>query len=178
MDEWIDIVDSNNRICGKTLKNKAHRLGLAHRSVHLWLHNNNFSKFIIQKRSSNKDSYPGLWDVSVAGHISSGEKPTEAVLREAAEEIGVKLKEEDLEFIGINHKQKIHGPKFIDHEFQYIYRCAFDKPLKNLKLQTSEVAQVAWIPLSTLAKNLKDKPQKFVQRSSDYIALIKLKLHS
>ncbi|MDA8596584.1 NUDIX domain-containing protein [Flavobacteriaceae bacterium] len=178
MDEWIDLVDSKNQICGKALKSEAHRRGLAHRSIHLWLCNENFTEFIIQKRSINKDSYPGLWDVSVAGHISIGETPEQTAIRETQEELGIQLKEQNLQFTGINHKQKIHGPNFIDHEFQYIFLCVFNLDLEDLILQSSEVSQVQWISTSKLFKSLQDNPESFVERSSDYISLIKSKLRS
>ncbi|MGB0777829.1 MAG: NUDIX hydrolase [Flavobacteriaceae bacterium] len=178
MDEWIDLVDSKNQICGKALKSEAHRRGLAHRSIHLWLCNENFTELIIQKRSINKDSYPGLWDVSVAGHISTGENPSQAAFREAQEELGIQMKEQDLKFLGINHKQKIHGPNFIDHEFQYIFLCSFKKDLEDLILQSSEVSQVQWISTAKLFESLKENPESFVQRSSDYISLIKQELRS
>jgi 8-oxo-dGTP pyrophosphatase MutT (NUDIX family) len=40
---------------------------------------------------AHEGNWPNLWDVSVAGHISAGEGPVEAALREAQEELGVTL---------------------------------------------------------------------------------------
>ena len=45
----------------------------------------------LQKRSKNKDIQPGKWDTSVGGHVDYGESIETALLREAYEELGIKL---------------------------------------------------------------------------------------
>ena len=39
-----------------------------------------------------------MWDFTAAGHIDPGETPVSAALREAQEEINIKLSESDLHF--------------------------------------------------------------------------------
>jgi isopentenyldiphosphate isomerase len=39
-----------------------------HRAVHVWLYAMNTKRLLIQKRTAFKDSWPGLWDISSAGH--------------------------------------------------------------------------------------------------------------
>ena len=44
---------------------------------------------LLQKRSENKDSFPGSYDISSAGHIPSGVDFLESALRELEEELGI-----------------------------------------------------------------------------------------
>ena len=46
---------------------------------------------MIQKRSLNKDRWPGLWDISICGGVISGETTRDAAVREAREELGIEL---------------------------------------------------------------------------------------
>ena len=56
--------------------------------VHLHLFNTRGESFL-QKRAKTKDIQPGKWDTSVGGHISPGETPDMALIREAGEELGL-----------------------------------------------------------------------------------------
>src|SRR5581483_4419071 len=39
-----------------------------------------------------------------AGHLEEGELPSECILREAQEEVGIKIKSEDLEFVCVHYR--------------------------------------------------------------------------
>ena len=92
MDEILDILDANGKPTGKTaLKSEAHKSGLYHNTIHLWLYTDN-EKILLQQRSHKKLIYPLLWDVSIAGHIDTGETFTQAAVRETEEEISLKLR--------------------------------------------------------------------------------------
>jgi isopentenyl-diphosphate delta-isomerase len=89
--EYVDVLDSSGRPVGKMKpKSEVHRDGDWHGAAHLWILNRE-GQILIQRRSPTKENWPNLWDVSVAGHISAGEGPVEAALREAQEELGVTL---------------------------------------------------------------------------------------
>ena len=73
MDELIDILDANGNLTNRTaMKSKAHKNGWYHQTVHVWFYTLD-GKILLQQRSKNKDVFPLLWDVSVAGHIGAGE---------------------------------------------------------------------------------------------------------
>jgi adenine/guanine phosphoribosyltransferase-like PRPP-binding protein/8-oxo-dGTP pyrophosphatase MutT (NUDIX family) len=81
-------------------KHKAHALGLPHPVVHVLIFKRNgFGERVVlaQRRDEEKELMPGLWDISVGGHVSAGENPYEAGLRECREEVGL-LPEHILEF--------------------------------------------------------------------------------
>lgn len=89
-EEWFPVVDENGNTIGKALRSVCHdgKSMLLHPVVHLHLFNNN-GELYLQKRASTKDIQPGKWDTSVGGHVSPGETPYKAVMREANEELGL-----------------------------------------------------------------------------------------
>lgn len=56
-------------------------------------------EILLQQRSFHKDSYPGMWDSSCAGHISFGDNSLETCVKELEEELGIKSEEKDFQFI-------------------------------------------------------------------------------
>jgi isopentenyldiphosphate isomerase len=90
-EEWFPIVDEEGNTIGKALRSVCHdgKSMLLHPVVHLHLFNTKGELFL-QKRSGNKDIQSGKWDTSVGGHISPGETPGEALMREAFEELNLK----------------------------------------------------------------------------------------
>ena len=87
-----------------------HRDGDLHRTVHMWVvrkREDGGIDVLLQKRSKDKDSYPGCYDISSAGHVQAGDEFENAALRELEEELGIKALREDLRFIGIS----VLGPK-------------------------------------------------------------------
>ena len=89
MEEKVDIYTPSGIPSGTTAtKRQAHEKGLWHTSAHIWIYNSE-GDIMLQKRSASKDTFPGLWDISVAGHISAGETPLQGALREINEEIGL-----------------------------------------------------------------------------------------
>lgn len=168
MDELIDILNDNGEISGITcLKSEAHKKGLFHASVHIWIIDNN-KNVLIQKRARNKNVFPNLWDVSVAGHISAGEKPEISAIREIEEEVGILISKNQLQYIGTSTKKVIHSINLIDFELHHIYVCSINFNIDTLKIQKEEVAEIKLIPLNKLIIELKTKNNNFVPHGNDY----------
>ena len=88
-DELLEIVDEQNRVVGTATRGEAHKRGLMHRSVHIFLHNTDGMIFV-QKRSHQKDRFPLHYDSSAAGHLDPGENYQQCAARELEEELGIK----------------------------------------------------------------------------------------
>lgn len=170
MDEYIDILNKKGEPNGETcLKSEAHKKGIYHASAHIWIFDND-KNVLIQKRAANKDTFPNLWDISVAGHISAGEAPLTSALREVEEEIGMIISKEQLHFIGTSKKSVQHHANLIDNELHYIYVCEIAFNINSLKIQKEEVSALQSIHLNDLIEKVKTKD--FVPRSDNYYPFI------
>ncbi|MBL7473071.1 NUDIX hydrolase [Robertkochia sediminum] len=159
MDEWVDIWTSEGSPTGeKVLKSEAHRKGLFHPTVHLWIGNSK-QELLLQQRALQKKTFPGKWDVSVAGHISAGDQPLATAVRECEEELGITIDTADLDLIAILRSEIKHSETLTDREFHHIYFTKLDLPLTAFTLQKEEVAQVKWFPISQF-KVMQEQPEQ------------------
>ena len=170
MDEIIEIWDESGKPTGTSAsKSEAHKHGWFHPTIHLWLYTRT-GQVLLQKRAARKDTFPGLWDVSVAGHILDGETPMQGVLRETQEEIGLLLEPKQLEFLGRFTSEQNHPGGIIDREFQYVYLAELPVPLKKLTINPEEVAALELRSTLRLAEELWGlaAPANYVPHSRAY----------
>lgn len=70
--EIFDVIDKDGNPTGETVtREQAHTEGIPHRTAHIWILRKKEGRIqvLLQKRSKNKDSFPGMFDTSSAGHI-------------------------------------------------------------------------------------------------------------
>ena len=99
------------------------------------------------KRSDQKDSYPGCYDISSAGHIPAGVDFIPSALRELREELGVEAKAEQLHFCGqrqFSFKAVFHDRDFWDNQVSNVYLLWLDREEDTFSLQKEEVSEVKW----------------------------------
>jgi isopentenyl-diphosphate Delta-isomerase len=89
MSELFDVVDEHDRVLRQERRVEVHRQRLLHRAVHVLVFNSR-SEVYLQRRSATKDTYPNRWTTSCSGHVDAGEDYDTAVVRELAEELGMK----------------------------------------------------------------------------------------
>ncbi|ASV31936.1 NUDIX hydrolase [Maribacter cobaltidurans] len=174
MDELVDILDEEGKYKGISLmKSQAHQKGLFHPTVHVWFYTPN-GQILIQQRGKDKDTYPLLWDVSVAGHVGAGENIKISAVREIEEEIGLKIKPSDLHKIGIFKSVQKHSESLIDCEFHHTFLVELRVSLENLTKQESEVEDLKLVSITQFEEELgnEEKSKKYVPHSSDYYKTI------
>jgi len=172
MQEYIDILTEEGIATGKIqLKSEAHRLGLWHASAQIWIVNSH-NQVLLQKRAANKDSYPNLWDISVAGHLSAGDTPKQAAVREIEEEIGIKVSADQLQFWKVIKKSSIPKLGFLDNEFNYLFGIKKDFELQEVRLQEEEVDEVQWVDIHVFEKQLQGNPDIYVPHGAKYYKYI------
>ena len=101
--ELLDIVDEKGNPTGETVPREvAHREGIRHRTAHVWIfrRRGGVVQILLQKRSDNKDSDPGCYDISSAGHIPAGSDYIPSAVRELKEELGVDMNGDELIYCG------------------------------------------------------------------------------
>lgn len=158
MDELIDILTPTGKPTGtKALKSEAHKNGWFHATVHIWLFTAD-EKILLQKRALTKKVFPGIWDISVAGHVGAGEEIIEGSKREIFEEIGLKLDEKDLVKIGTRIHQVTHKNGIQDNEHHHVFIAELKLPVSALTMQKEEVAGLELWDLKVLkeTKNLEN----------------------
>ncbi|WP_234418256.1 NUDIX hydrolase [Aquimarina aquimarini] len=173
-DEFIDILYKTGEPTGDIkLKSEAHQLGLYHASVHIWFFTDK-GEVLLQKRASNKDTYPDLWDISVAGHISAGETAQNSAIREIKEEIGIYVSTNDLKYIHTYLSEKKPKAGFYDNEFNHIYLSKLRVPITSLTLQKEEVSDITLIPIEELILALQNPnySKTYVPHAKDYYNLV------
>ena len=174
MDEYIELLNLDGTPNGtRCLKSVAHQKGYYHASVHIWIYTPN-GEVLIQKRNPNKETFPSLWDVSVAGHIAFGEAPTLTAKREVLEEIGLNIQEKELIEIGNSTHKNTHGALLIDWELHHLFLYELTESSATFNLQKEEVAAVAWISLKKFEADLKHPKlsKRFVPHGNVYYAQI------
>jgi isopentenyldiphosphate isomerase/intracellular septation protein A len=87
--EMLPLIDEAGKVLGVVSRSECHKgPGKLHPVVHLQIVDGRGSMYL-QKRASDKDIQPGMWDSAVGGHVSAGEDLDSALARELREELGV-----------------------------------------------------------------------------------------
>ena len=134
MGETFDVVDRTDTVIGQASREEVHREGLLHRSAHLLVFDGS-GRVLLQKRSMSKDRFPGRWDSSVSGHVDSGEGYDQCIVREAMEEIGIRLEATPESLF------KIDACEETDQEFTWVYRTYSGGPFTP---DEEEVSEIGW----------------------------------
>ena len=170
MDELIDILDDEGNLTGRNcLKSIAHQKGFNHATVHIWFFTVQ-GNILLQQRGATKKIYPLLWDVSVAGHVNSGENLYDAAIREVKEEIGLNIKKEALIKIGVMKSFKSYDYGVIDNEFHTVFISKLNEDINNLSAQKEEVEALKIVSSSTFKELLENSEYNahFVSSNKTY----------
>lgn len=169
-DEYIDILNADGSPTGtRGLKSEIHNKGFYHNTAHVWYYNSE-ALILLAQRAASKIICPRLWDISVAGHVDSGETITQAVVRETQEEIGIKVPEERLEKIGVYDCFQSYPNGIIDNEFHHTFIAQIDSVLADFNLDKEEVAQVKFVSIPEFKMLLKNSNQNghFIASNAAY----------
>ena len=177
MDELIDILNPEGKSTGKTaLKSEAHKNGWFHATAHIWFFTSD-EKILLQKRALTKKVFPGIWDISVAGHIGAGEEILEGAKREVFEEIGLILEDKDFIKIGTRIHQVNHENGIQDNEHHHVFIAELKTPISELTMQPEEVAGLELWDLKVL-KETKNLENVLLPRFHEYYVTVYNKIIS
>lgn len=91
LDEILDLVDDNDNVIGKRSRNEIYKEGLRNfRVINAFLVNAQ-GQLWIPRRAADKRIFPLCLDMSVGGHVESGETYEQALTRETMEELNIDL---------------------------------------------------------------------------------------
>lgn len=161
MEEMFEIMEPDGSFTGKLKPRKqVHRDGDLHGASHIWVYRlvDGKVEVLLQKRSDDKDSFPGCYDVSSAGHLDPGENFLEGALRELKEELGIAAVKGDLQYIytkEIDLTDIFYGEEFHNHELIAIYMLELAPQDREIHFQESEISDVMWMEADTLLRMAK-----------------------
>jgi isopentenyl-diphosphate delta-isomerase len=172
--EYVDLLDSSGRPTGtRKPKREVHRDGDWHGAAHVWIINTG-GQILIQRRAPTKENWPNLWDVSVAGHLSSGEGAVEAAIREAEEELSLTLVPGECRYLfTVAEQMVLNNGSYIDNEYHHVFLVEKEVDLGDLKFSDGEVAEVRFVAVRELQTNLATDPGRFVPHQEEYRKLFK-----
>lgn len=147
--EILDIVDEQGVPTGKTIEREiAHEKGILHRTSHVWiLRKHHCLQILLQRRSSDKDSFPNCFDISSAGHIPAGVDFRSSAVRELKEELGIAINKDELIDCGnrrFQFEDIFHGKVFKDNQVSKIFILWKDISESQCVFEDHEVSEVKW----------------------------------
>ena len=148
MKEIIDELNEKGEVIGTIDKDIAHREGRLHRSIHLWIINDE-GEILLQRRCADKKLYPNTWDVSVGGHVGTKENSVDAVFREAKEELGVDLDIENVEYFG-TVPERLKYDDIDSNELVDVFIARQNIKREDIVLQKEEVSDVCFVSIEEL----------------------------
>ncbi len=138
--ELLDLYDENGKPINKTIE-RDKKIEEGYIMLSIIFIKNKEQKYLIQKTSEEK----GSKYTSTGGHIQSGENGIQTIIRETKEELGLKIKEDEIETIGlVKHPER---PCLFN-----LYILNKDININNLILQKEEVEEVKWMSEEEIIK--------------------------
>ena len=99
--EHLDVYDFDGNKKGFSVERGHHAEGDWLLCIHAYVFTPD-GKFLIQRRSLEKEYFPGIWDVT-CGAALSGESSLSAAIRETKEELGLDVSEFEKFYVGKSH---------------------------------------------------------------------------
>ena len=167
MGENCILVDENDQIIGKDSKVNCHiGDGKLHRAFSVLLFNNS-NKLLIQKRASEKITFPSIWANSCCSHplhidseVNGIDGAKIAAKRKMEQELGIEsdlIKLEQLNYMTKMIYKARADEKWVEHEVDYIFavKCDF-----NINPNKIEIEETKYVNLEELENLFNDKKAK------------------
>ena len=166
--ELFDVIDEDGNKTGQVKeRGVAHRDGTLHSTVHIWIVRPNRESgydILLQKRSECKDSNPGAYDISSAGHVSAGDELMESALREMEEELIVNLRKSDF-LVAMQRKgdepDKVNIP-YLKNKEGKILQPVFSDVMEFEKFARGKKLRIAKVPFAKLPNILIEQAESLV----------------
>lgn len=146
--EQLKIFDEDRNQIGVATREEVHRMGYWHEAFHCWFvsKEKNRDYLYLQLRSQSKKDYPGLLDITAAGHLLAYETVLDGV-REIKEEIGINVLYKDLVPLGVID-YCVTKKNFIDKELANVFLYKSNYKFDDFTLQEEEVSGIVKVELN------------------------------
>jgi 8-oxo-dGTP pyrophosphatase MutT (NUDIX family) len=146
-EEVVVIVDRHNHVVGAAPRREMRARRLPHRSTYILVFNA-AGELYVQKRTMNKDVFPGYYDVAAGGVVLAGETYEQGAARELAEEMGIRGVPLTplFDFYFENERTCLWGRAF---------SCVYEGVVV---LQPEEVESGAFVPIDEILRRAQTEP--------------------
>lgn len=168
-EEYFDIYDREMQWQGTAARSEVHAKGLWHQTFHCWIVQikDGVPHLLFQRRHASKDTYPGLLDISCAGHLEAGESVQDGV-RELQEELGLYTSFDQLSLCGMYAEDNELPNGGRDREFCHVFWMECDQELTDYRVQEDEVVGLYWIKLSDVGALINKEVGEVLASGVDY----------
>ena len=149
MSEILEILDNEGSFMGHASRDEAHRLGLWHAIFHAWIIFEDVEpRLLLQRRALTTELNPGMWDISVAGHLLAGERGLDGV-REIEEEIGFSPNVDQVSCVG-RFKLQFVSDQLVVNEFCDVFLVTGGLKLDGYRPSLGEVVKLGYVKFADL----------------------------
>ncbi len=152
--EKVIIVNEKDEPIGLSEKLQAHKQGLLHRAVSVFVFNSK-GELLLQKRAATKYHGAGLWTNTCCTHPLHNESAEACAHRRLQEEMGFDCElEKKFTFI---YRSEVEND-LIEYEYDHVFFGVFNgEVIPNAQ----EVEDYAFTPLDSIAKGLAESPENY-----------------
>lgn len=173
MKEMLDVLTEYGEFTGTVAsREECHKNGYWHRAVYGFIIDRNLN-VLLQKRSLNKKLWPGKWDVTVGGHVESGEFGLQTIIRECKEELGIDVSENEIRYL-VSSTSVYDKNDFHNRHYDECYLIMKDIDISKLNLQNEEVAEVKYFSKDDLLKRINDNYNGLTEKTVSWHFLRKI----
>ena len=118
----------------------------------LLLREHNGKREVLLHRRHNTGYMDGKWDIAGSGHVDEGETARQALARECAEELGIRVRPEDAEFAHVCHRLGKEGDRTY-YDLYFFVRAYQGTPAI---MEPNKCDGLDWFPLDALPEDMID----------------------
>ena len=156
MEEFVILVNPEDKVLGLMEKQQAHINGLLHRAFSVFLFNEK-GEMLLQKRASKKYHSPNQWTNAVCSHPRIDETYLEGANRRLMEELGIETQiSEKFHFIC---KADV-GSGLWEHELDHVFIGQYNS---EFNLNKDEVEEIRYVSLKNLDQEISELPEQFTE---------------
>ena len=153
-EERVILVDAEDRELGSAGKLDAHRRGLLHRALSVFLLDDR-GRTLLQRRARGKYHSAGRWSNTCCSHPRPAEATADAARRRLREEMGIDC---ELRPVGSFVYRADVGGGLTEHELDHVFVGSYSGPAQP---DPAEVEDWRWHDLEGLARDLEQRPEDF-----------------
>ncbi len=152
--EQVILVDANDNELGVMDKMETHEKALLHRAFSVFIFNNK-GEMLLQQRALTKYHSGGLWTNACCSHPRPNETTIAAAERRLLEELGFTTSLHKI--FDFTYKAEFDNG-LTEHEFDHVFSGLYEG---EIKINTSEVKDIAYKTMKEIAASLQTHPQKY-----------------